>query len=83
MLMAVLFGLLLWCLAGFHEGVWTQYAPQDVARWQVQAAAAARAAAVTRSPAVPGRQHVNEARRPRSRTAGYAQVNTGRKKLRS
>ena len=82
-MMVVLFGLLFWCLAGFREGVWTQYTPQDVARWQAHAAAAARAVAVTRSPAVLGRQHVNEARRPRSRTAGYAQVNTGRKKLRS
>ena len=82
-MMVVLFGLLFWGLAGFREGVWTQYTPQDVARWQAQAAAAAHAAAVARSPAVPGRQHVNESRRPRSRTARPPQANTGRKKLRS
>lgn len=82
MMMGVLFGLLFWCLAGFREGVWTQYTPQDVARWQAQAAAA-HAAAVARSPAVPGRPHVNESRRSHSRTAGPPQVNTGRKKLRS
>ena len=53
MIMVALFGLLFWCLAGFREDVWTQYTSQDVARWQAQAAAAAHAAAVARSPAGP------------------------------
>ena len=85
MMMVVLFALLLWCLAGFREGVWTKYTPQDVARWHLpaEAALAAGTAEAARSQATPGRRPRNETRRPRPRTAEPAQVNTGRKKLRS
>ncbi|WP_201987611.1 hypothetical protein [Hymenobacter rubidus] len=38
MIYVTLFALLGLFLAGFREGVWTQYTPQDVARWQAEAA---------------------------------------------
>ncbi len=37
--LCLLFGLLFWLLAFHREGVWTKYTPQDIARWQKQAAA--------------------------------------------
>ena len=40
MMYVVLFALLGLCLACFREGVWTKYTPQDVARWQSEAAQA-------------------------------------------
>ncbi|WP_191004077.1 hypothetical protein [Hymenobacter montanus] len=39
MMFAILFLLLALFLAGYRDGVWTKYTPQDVARWQVEAAA--------------------------------------------
>lgn len=40
MMYGILFALLALCLAFFREGVWTQFTPQDVARWQDEAAEA-------------------------------------------
>lgn len=45
MLLAVLFALLALFLSGFREGVWRRYTPEDVARWQAEAAAAKQAQA--------------------------------------
>ena len=42
MIYGILFALLALCLACFREGVWTKYTAQDVARWQAEAAQAAR-----------------------------------------
>ena len=41
MMYGILFALLGLCLACFREGVWTQYTPQDIARWQADQARAA------------------------------------------
>ena len=43
MMYGVLFALLGLCQACFREGVWTKYTPEDVARWQAEAAQAAPA----------------------------------------
>ena len=82
MMMVVLFGLLDWFLAGFREGVWTQYTPQDVARWRPRRL---RPPTWRRWSALRQRRgsSAHETRRPRARTIGPAQANTGRKKLRS
>ena len=53
MSLCVLFGLLLCCLACFREGVWTKYTPQDVARWQAQAAEQPPCAPAVPAPARP------------------------------
>jgi hypothetical protein len=45
MLLAVLFALLGLFLSGFREGVWRRYTPEDVARWQAEAAATREAQA--------------------------------------
>lgn len=40
MMYGILFALLGLCLACFREGVWTQYTPYDIARWQAEGQAA-------------------------------------------
>lgn len=40
MMYGILFALLGLCLACFREGVWTQFTPQDIARWQAEGQAA-------------------------------------------
>lgn len=50
MLLAVLFALLGLFLFGFREGVWRRYSPEDIARWQAEAAAAKQAQAAFLKP---------------------------------
>ncbi|MDB5235656.1 MAG: hypothetical protein JWR44_2649 [Hymenobacter sp.] len=50
MMFAVLFALLGLFLAGFREGVWQKYTPEDVARWKSEASEAPDFVPVTHHP---------------------------------